>query len=183
MYEHLLKTCDATGFKIRMVSTPPIEERLVLAIECDYNDSDFISKVTTFNVDDTNFNLEEIFKVLEILLKLKSTGRKTRSIIDMWVEQSDEDIKILHEYDKKHLTPNEVIYLTSKDIDIDDILEYYIADSSKWNTVSKIVNWFPTEYDLKSDSCESVNGCHTLISIKLQYFDGAGNIFDITPEK
>lgn len=166
--EQVKQIVVANGISCHTPNEVKEDEKFVLTIEADHNDGDYETKVTVFKVDD-KFDLVELLNVLKVLRKLQQA--------DVWNGTDDnwhmepmyrnlpkDDIKILFDYDAKH------------DETINDIEEYSLFDNLLYSYDSTIRSWFP-DAEFESDDC--ICGNHSLISIKLQYNDGNGNLLNI----
>jgi len=148
-------------------------ERFVLTIEADHNDADYRTETTVFKVNE-NFDLVELLNVLKVLRKLQQvrpwTGKDDNwHIAPMFHKLSDEDIKILFDYESKRneeVVDLEEYTLLDMELDMDDCC----SDGD-------IPYWFPDVEFCRAG--EGVNGNHSLISIKLQYNDGNRNLLNI----
>lgn len=156
-----------------MPYTPEVvkeDEKFILTIEADHNDADYRTKTTIFKVDE-NFDLVELLNVLKVLRKLQQAKRYSGTdddwhIAPMYHKLSEEDVRILFEYESK------------RDEDIADIEEYCLLDTDDDCCADgNIPYWFPDVGFCRGG--EDINGNHSLISIKLQYNDGNGNLLNI----
>lgn len=155
------------------------DERFILEIKADHNDGDYLTEKTDIEVDE-NFDLVELLNVLKVLRKIQqSSGGWTGSdenwhIAPMYNKLSEEDVRILFEYDKKRTSQ------IDEDVSMDDFEEYSLMDCSDYSGASTIRSWFPSPEDWYDwESAENIQGNHSLISINLQYNDGNGNLLNI----
>lgn len=146
------------------------DEKFVLTIEADHNDADYRTEQTIFKVDE-NFDLVELLNVLKVLRKLQQAKRWTGTnddwhIAPLFWKLDDEDIKILFDYESK------------REDDVVDLENYCLLDpDDDFCADGNIPYWFPDVEFCRGG--KGINGNHSLISIKLQYNDGNGNLLNI----
>lgn len=158
-----------TGLTANIPVAEKCSEHFILTIEADHNDADYRTQQTKFKVD-KNFDLVELLNVLKVLRKLQQSdcfhGDDTWHIAPMYHKLSEEDVRILFEYESK------------RSDDVNSLDEYTLLDKSDDECADgDIPWWFPcVEFNREG---EDINGNHSLISIKLQYNDGNGNLLNI----
>jgi hypothetical protein len=164
-----------------MPYTPEVvkeDEKFILTIKADHNDADYRTETTIFKVEE-NFDLVELLNVLKVLRKLQQAKRYSGTdddwhIAPMYHKLSEEDVRILFEYDRKRVTKLDT------DASMDEFEEYSLMDCGEYCYISQIRSWFPYIEDWPDyNTTENIQGNHSLISIKLQYNDGNGNLLNI----